>query len=223
MKNTKKIKSLSVAVLVPANNEERVIAKTLETILKLVPPKDLFVVDDGSWDQTQEVAKKYTKNILATSNRGKAYALNSGIKHFKLTKKYEYIFFMDADSMPKSDFLDKILIHFKNDPKREIMCVVGRVKGSGLNWISKYRQWEYQISYLIHKKAQEYLGSILVTPGCATVYRSFIFDKLEFPSGTLTEDMDFTFLMHRSGFNKMVLDNKAIVYTLDPPNIKDFF
>lgn len=211
-----------VAVLVPANNEEKVIAKTLDAILNLVPAENIYVVDDGSRDQTAEIAKTFTENVLSTQNRGKAHALNTGIEHFELTKKYGYIFFMDADTKPKADFLEKALVHFKDDPKKKIVCVIGRVKVSGSNWISKYRQWEYQVSYLIHKRAQEHLGSILVTPGCATIYRSFIFKKLKFPSGTLTEDMDFTFLMHRSGFNKMVFENKAIVYTLDPHSIKEF-
>lgn len=219
MRNKKK---LSVAALVPANNESKVIAKTLDALLKLVPPSCLYVVDDGSEDETAKIAKKYTKNVLITSNRGKANALNAGIKKFKLTKKHEYILFMDADSKPKSDFLRKALKHFRNDPKKKNICVVGRVKVLGSNWISKYRQWEYQISYLIHKRAQEYLNSILVTPGCATVYRSFIFDQFKFPIGTLTEDMDFTFQMHRAGFNKMIFETNAIVYTLDPQNVKDF-
>lgn len=212
----------SVAVLVPANNEEYVIAKTLEAVLKLVPGKNIYVVDDGSRDLTYKIAKKYTKNVLKTTNRGKAHALNIGIKYFDLTKKYKYIFFMDADTKPKADFLDKAIKHFKNDPKKRINCVIGRVKVLDKNWISKYRQWEYQVSHLIHKKAQQRMGSILVTPGCATIYRSLIFNKLKFPSGTLTEDMDFTFLMHRSGFNKMVFENDAIVYTLDPHTIKEF-
>lgn len=213
---------LSIAVLVPARNEAGVIASTLKALLKLVPPSSLYVVDDGSKDKTRRIAKKYTDNVLQTHNRGKAQALNFGIKHFKLTKRYRFILFMDADTQPKPDFLQVAVRHFKKDPKKQIVCVIGRIKGYGTNAISKYRQWEYQISHLVHKRAQWYLSSILVVPGCATLYRSEVFDKLQFPTGTLTEDMDFTFLMHRSGIGKMVFENKAIVYTQDPRNISDF-
>ncbi len=213
---------IKVAVLVPANNEEKVIAISLEAILRLVPAKSIYVVDDGSKDKTGKIARQYTSNVLRTQNRGKAHALNMGIKYFKLTKKYEYILFMDADTKPKADYLDHALKHFEKDKEKSIHCVIGRVKVSGNNWISKYRQWEYQISYLIHKKAQEYLKSILVAPGCATLYRSNVFNSQRFPSGTLTEDMDFTFQMHRKGYNLMVFDNNAIVYTIDPLNLKDF-
>lgn len=212
----------SVAVLIPANNEEGVIKKTLVAVLKFISPKDLYVVDDGSYDKTNTIAKKYSKNVLTQENRGKANALNAGIKHFKLTDKYEYVLFMDADSRPEVDFLDHVLQHFRKDKKKKIICVSGRIKGDGLDWISKYRQWEYQISFNIHKKAQSYISSILVTPGCATVYRCSIFKTLQFPTGTLTEDMDFTFQMHRSGFSNMVFEDKAIVYTVDPNTIRDF-
>jgi cellulose synthase/poly-beta-1,6-N-acetylglucosamine synthase-like glycosyltransferase len=212
----------SVAVVVPAHNEEEVIANTLTAILKLADPTHLYVLDDGSTDKTADIAKKYTNNVLTLPNRGKARALNFGIKYFNLTKRYQYIFFMDADTQPSEDFLDKTLIHFEEDRNGEIVCVVGRVKALGSNWISKYRQWEYQISHLIHKRAQSTLKSIIVVPGCATVYRSYIFDHIEFPSGTLTEDMDFTFTMHRMGFSKMIFEEKAVVYTQDPQNLRDF-
>jgi cellulose synthase/poly-beta-1,6-N-acetylglucosamine synthase-like glycosyltransferase len=218
----KRITKNSVAVLIPANNEERVIARSLEELLKIFPSKDIYVVDDGSSDKTAILARKFTKNVLKKENRGKANALNSGIKYFNLAENYEFLFFMDADSRPKKDFIEKTLGHFKKDKKKEMVCVIGRIKVSGNNWISQYRQWEYQVSYLIHKKAQEHMKSILVTPGCATVYRSSIFKELEFPNGTLTEDMDFTFQMHRSGFNKMIFENDAIVYTMDPQKLKDF-
>lgn len=211
-----------IAVLVPANNEEKVISICLDAVLKMTSAQHVYVVDDGSKDNTGKIARKYTRNVVRTPNRGKAHALNFGIKNYNLTKKYNYILFMDADTKPSSSYLNFALRHFKNDKEKKIHCVIGRVKVSGNNWISKYRQWEYQISYLIHKKAQEYMKSILVAPGCATLYRSEVFKTLKFPSGTLTEDMDFTFQMHRNGLNYMVFDNKAIVYTIDPQNLKDF-
>lgn len=129
---------------------------------------------------------------------------------------------MDADSRPDVNFLNHTIKHFEKEDNKKIVCVSGRIKGIGNDWISKYRQWEYQISFGIHKKAQAYLACILVTPGCATIYRSFIFKTLKFPTGTLTEDMDFTFQMHRAGYNKMIFEEKAIMYTIDPHTIKDF-
>jgi biofilm PGA synthesis N-glycosyltransferase PgaC len=211
-----------LAVLIPAYNESDIIENTIKALRKILPAGDIYIVDDGSNDGTADIANKIVKNVVCTPNHGKAHALNFGIKHFELTKKYKYILFMDADTYPDKNFLKFTYKNFRCDRYRRIACVVGRVKGFGTNWITRYRQWEYLISHYVHKRAQSNLGSILVAPGCATVYRSSVFDKLKFPSGTLTEDMDFTFQLHRSGFKKIIFEDKAIVYTQDPKTLKDF-
>jgi cellulose synthase/poly-beta-1,6-N-acetylglucosamine synthase-like glycosyltransferase len=218
----KKIQKKGVAIIVPARNEEMVLSDTLNSLLKLVSPSDLYVVDDGSTDDTAEIAKAFTKKVFRIENQGKATALNKCLRHYRLTKRYDYILFMDADTRPQEDFLKIAMKHFEKDSKKQIVCVVGRIKSYGTSFISKYRQWEYQISHYVHKQAQWYMSSILVVPGCATVYRSKVFDKLEFPNGTLTEDMDFTFLMHRKKIGKMVFEKNAIVRTQDPENISHF-
>ena len=49
----------TVSVIVPAYNEERVITRTVESLLKNIYPNfDIIVVDDGSKDATFETAKK---------------------------------------------------------------------------------------------------------------------------------------------------------------------
>jgi len=216
------MKKRNVAVVIPAHNEEKVIASTLHSVIKIVPSRDVYVIDDGSKDKTTKISRKFIKHVIKINNRGKAYALNFGIKHYKLTRKYDFIFFIDADTKPDPSFLEKAMFRFEKDKRKKTVCVIGQVKSTGNNWISKYRQWEYFVSHYIHKKAQENLRSILVAPGCSTVYRSKIFNKLAFPEGTLTEDMDFTFLLHRHGFDKMIFEAKAIVRTQDPQTLPDF-
>lgn len=218
----RQIKKEKVCVLIPAHNEERVIEKTLQSVVLLLASKDIYLVDDGSDDNTLRIAKKHIKHTAHIKNRGKASALNYGLDHFKLVDKYDFILFLDADARPTKDYLKFTLPHFKRSENKDLVCVSGRVRGIENTWISKYRQWEYQIAFSIHKRAQENLSSILVIPGCASIYRSSVFKKLRFPTGTFTEDMDFTFLMHRSGFNKMIFENKANVYTFDPGRISDF-
>lgn len=212
-----------VAALIPAHNEEAVIEKTLFAILQQCDPQDIYIVDDGSTDGTSELIKKYTLNILRLPvPQGKAEALNLGLEHFKLPDSYEYIFFMDADTRPAADFVEQCLKHLKMGKNKNVPCVVGSVKGLGGSWVGKYRMWEYEIGHAIHKKAQNHLRGILVLPGCATLYRSSIFQKIRLPSGTLTEDMDFTFLLHRQGYSNMIFEENAVVYTIDPQNLKDF-
>jgi cellulose synthase/poly-beta-1,6-N-acetylglucosamine synthase-like glycosyltransferase len=75
----------SVTVAVPAYNEEKTIAKTVESLLALDYPKRLLkimVIDDGSTDRTYEVAMRFEKRgvtVLTKKNSGKAAALNLAI------------------------------------------------------------------------------------------------------------------------------------------------
>ena len=212
----------NIAVIIPAHNEEGVISNTIKQFLRIVDIEDIYVVDDGSDDETFLLSERLGVNVVKSIGRGKAQALNFAISYFNILYRYDYILFMDADTYPDESFINNMMPHFLNDNNFDINCVVGRVKGTSVNWISKYRQWEYQISHMIHKRAQSILKSIIVVPGCATIYRSFVFKKLKIPEGTLTEDMDLTFLMHRKGLNNMVFEDKAVVYTQDPQKLRDF-
>lgn len=211
-----------LAVLVPAHNEEKVIAATLESLLKIVSKKDIYLVDDGSVDNTVQIAKKYIDNILVQRNQGKATAMNAGITHFNLIKQYEYILPMDADTRITEGFIKASLAAFRKDKKKEISGVVGKVVGKSKNWITSYRLWEYEIAQTIHKPAQSHENAIVVCAGCATVYRSSLFEITMIPQGTMTEDMDFTFLIHRKNLGRIVFVNDAVVITQDPQSLRDF-
>jgi cellulose synthase/poly-beta-1,6-N-acetylglucosamine synthase-like glycosyltransferase len=63
---------------------------------------------------------------------------------------------------------------------------------------------------------------VLVCPGCATVYRSKVFDTLSIPVGTLAEDMDLTFHIQLNNLGKITFEEKACVVTQDPKSLRDF-
>lgn len=232
-----------IAVLLPARNEERVIRKTIKSLLKVVNPEDIYVISDGSSDRTVEIsldslreeiydyrnnrksgiAKIITPQVLnLKKNRGKAGALNLAIKKYKLAQEYQYLMFIDADTLVTAFYLEKILPLFEADSKKEIACVVGKVQAQQHGWLAAYRIWEYEISQAIHKKAQSITNTVIVCPGCATVCRAELLNQVEIPIGTLTEDMDLTFLIHRKKLGKIVFTDQARVTTQDPRNLKDF-
>ncbi len=93
----------SLSVILPAHNEEAIIAKTLYTVIQIltawVRDFEIIVVNDGSQDRTglivEELARVYPRVRLLTHpvNQGYGAALVSG---FKMVTK-ELAFFMDAD------------------------------------------------------------------------------------------------------------------------------
>ena len=91
--------SFSLSVIIPAFNEEESVSKTLNNIVSFLSNQDfdfeVIVVDDGSTDKTNELARKRKDIQLITlqKNRGKGYAVKTGV----LKSKKDFILFMDAD------------------------------------------------------------------------------------------------------------------------------
>lgn len=212
-----------IAFVVPAHNEQEVITHTLKSLLLVTKKQNIFVVTDGSSDNSAAIARGYTANVLELkTNVGKAEAINTAIQYFNLETQYIYLMPIDADTQVTEDFVQKTTMALDKDVDKQYSCAVGRVAGRGYNWITMYRQWEYEVGQTIHKQAQAYENAVTVLPGCATVYRASVFKNLRIPSGTMTEDMDLTFLLHRMGKGKFIYVNNASVYTQDPRTLKDF-
>lgn len=217
------MENMNIAVLIPACNEEKVLSKTLEALIKIIPRSQLYIVNDCSTDNTRRIAEEYTENVLNLNYRsGKAGALNLAIDYFNLGRKYNYILPLDADTIISRRFLEEASSLFASDRQGKIVAIVGRVCGRDVNWVTLYRIWEYEITHLIHKSAQDILGVITVCSGCATIYRSRIMTTVGFPAGTLTEDMDLTFLIHRQKLGRVCYLKNAYVITQDPATLRDY-
>ena len=94
-----------VSIVIPAYNEEKGIAETLEEIKRMTKNLEteceVIVVDDGSKDNTAEIATQSgVKVIQHPQNRGYGASLKTGIHH----AKYDTIVITDADgTYPNSD------------------------------------------------------------------------------------------------------------------------
>ncbi len=81
----------SVAVIVPAYNEEDTVAEVVATALRLTP--DVIVVSNGSSDRTAECARGAGARVLERQEAGKGPALRAGL----LATQAEYVVMLDAD------------------------------------------------------------------------------------------------------------------------------
>lgn len=86
-------KMTSVAVLMPAYNEEVSIASMI--LLSSEYADEVVVIDDGSTDRTSEISKTMGATVLQHNmNKGKGVALKSG---FDYAKNFDIIVTIDAD------------------------------------------------------------------------------------------------------------------------------
>ncbi len=87
-----------VSVIIPAFNEEQTIGQVLAALRALPLEKQVIVVNDGSTDGTytvlQELRTTYALTVVhCQENRGKGFAIRSGLPHVK----GEVVVIQDAD------------------------------------------------------------------------------------------------------------------------------
>lgn len=215
------MKKATIGVVIPAYNEERVLESSVRSLLKVLPKRHVYIVSDGSTDATAKIAKRLVPNILALrKNRGKAEALQALILKYELTKRYQYIFFFDADTRLGPNFIKEVKKAIKSERPA---CIVGTVASDRNRLISAYRVYEYGFTQMFFKTAQNVMGTILIAPGCAAVYRTDVLAKLDFSQRTLTEDMDFTLQIHKKRLGRVAYCSRATVVTQDPETFGDYW
>ena len=97
-----------ISVVIPAYNAGQFLDETLESVLSQTYENwECIIVNDGSTDNTESVAKKWCEKdsrfrLTNKENGGLSSARNWGIKE----PKAEYIAFLDADDILTSDSLE---------------------------------------------------------------------------------------------------------------------
>lgn len=113
--------SPDLSIIVPAYNEEALIASTLDglqTYLSSRPEQyEIIVVDDGSQDRTVESIEQWQRcnevdlRLLVNSqNMGKGFSIRRGV----LESRGQFIIFIDADLPYKLEAIDRFLHALRN-------------------------------------------------------------------------------------------------------------
>jgi cellulose synthase/poly-beta-1,6-N-acetylglucosamine synthase-like glycosyltransferase len=211
-----------LALLLPAHNEELILAATINSALAAGQKlEDIYLVDDNSTDRTAIVAHRFLpiSNVLSVGRSGKALAVQKAIKYFDLEKRYVWLHVADADSVFGADYFR---IYKKSLNARKYSVAVGFVQSLRGNWIAKYRAFSYTYGQHIFRRLQSWLGMITVFPGPITTFKTDIIKDLEFVSDSPTEDFDLTLQVHRKHLGAIKFIPRAVNYTQDPQSLKDF-
>ena len=105
--------SPKVSIVIPAHNEEKFLAATLERVCALdYPDFEVIVVDNASSDRTGEIAETFPVKLVREEEKGLLHARERG----RVEATGEIIANVDADCLPEADWLKKGIRHF-SDPK----------------------------------------------------------------------------------------------------------
>ncbi|RYX81282.1 glycosyltransferase [bacterium] len=212
-----------VSVLVAAYNEEKVIERTVRSILASDYPRlEVVVVDDGSKDETfatvkQAFGEDARVHVFRQQNGGKASALNHAI-----TEAHGEIFVgFDADTQVAPDAISFMVRHFTDE---RVGAVAGNVSvGNRLNIWTRWQAVEYITSQNLDRRAFGLLNAISVVPGAIGAWRRKAVSAVGgYQSDTLAEDMDLTWRLHAGGWN-IINETQAKAFTEAPDSLKTLF
>ncbi len=210
-----------VAVLIPAYNEEKVIVRTIRSVM-MSNYKNIriIVIDDGSKDNTFDVARDaYPADIasgrltvLSKPNGGKADALNFALE----TVDEEMYVGIDADGVIAHDAITNLVPHFAN-PK--IGAVAGNAKvGNRVNLWTRWQALEYITSQNFERRALDLFDVVMVVPGAIGAWRtSAVKTGGGYHSNTVAEDADLTMNLLEQGYS-VIYEDRALAFTEAPVN-----
>jgi cellulose synthase/poly-beta-1,6-N-acetylglucosamine synthase-like glycosyltransferase len=212
-----------VTIIVPVWNEEKTLGGTINSLLALDYPKDkldILIVDDGSTDNTRQVANAFKSNssvrVFSKTNGGKHTAVNLGISK----AKGEFIGCLDADSFVDKDALTRIVRCFEDE---QVMAVTPAIKvHTPENILQQMQSVEYNMGIFL-RKVYGSMNAIHVAPGPFSIFRKEVFDKLGgYVKAHNTEDMEFAMRMHKNHYPiANVYD--SYVYTVTPKTVKALY
>lgn len=116
-----------VSVVIPALDDSIMLAGCLEALAAQTRPADeIIVVDNGSLDDTAEVARRAGARVLTEPIRGIFPATATGFD----AATGELIARLDADSIPPADWIERIVATFDERPELSFLSGPGDFYGS---------------------------------------------------------------------------------------------
>ena len=191
----------SISVVIPAYNAARMLDLCLQSLAASeLQPLECIVVDDGSTDQTAEVARRHGARLLSTGGRkGPAKARNQGARE----AKGDVVFFIDSDICLHRNTLARVSAGFTDHP--EVDAVIGSYDDSPeqQDVLSMYRN-------LMHRYVHQHGRSEASTfwSGCGAIRRRVFFEHGGFDESyrrPAIEDIELGYRLTAAG-HKILLD-----------------
>ena len=117
-----------VSILIPCYNAEKWLKETIESALSQTwPNKEIIIVDDGSTDNSLQIAKQYesaTVKVISQENKGGSAARNKALEY----AQGDYIQWLDADDILAPDKIEKQMVVAQQigNPKVLLSCSWGQ-------------------------------------------------------------------------------------------------
>ena len=169
--------NMKYSFIVCAYNAEKYLKECLDSLVnqKTKAQYEIILVNDGSTDETENIAKKYKKvKIVNQKNKGLSSARNTGLKHVTSS----WIIYVDAD-----DYVSTDLLSFLEE------CEIDKLKN---NFIKIYEKKDHITTRKDHKRQSNKMDDSIVS---RAIHKS-LFENYSFPSQYRYAIEDWDFYVH---------------------------
>ncbi len=215
---------LKFAILIPAHDEERVIANLVSNLNKLRYPRscyEVIVIADNCTDNTAKVAKNAGATVWERKDsirRGKQHALSWAFKRVLKMKRFDAVCVFDADNLVSLNFLEKVNEMFCSGEK-VVQCYLD-TKNPFDSWVTKAYALGYWISNRVFQLARWHVGLSAVLGGTGFAIALDLVKKYALNLTSVTEDLELTVKLNLDGI-KIGWIHDAKVYDEKPLTLRD--
>lgn len=205
--NKENWQDIKVTILVPAHNEELVIAATIEKITPILKKQDrLVVIADNCSDRTVEIARARGATVIErydSQNRGKGYALDYGLQFIK-PEPSDVVLIIDADCTVHPHAIEKLTEYAiaKGRPVQGtyLMTAAGDSKSSK-DFVAQFANI---VRNLVRPRGLNSLGQSTLLNGTGMAFPWSVITTVDLASGHIVEDMklglDLAIAGHKPAF-----------------------
>lgn len=219
-----------VSILIPAHNEEKVIGRTITSLVNLDYPNnkyEIIIINDNSSDKTKEILcekqKKHNQNsiIVITTTKenggiGKSNALNIGYT----ASKGQLIAVYDADNTPEKYALKYLVNEIQINEKYAAVIGKFRTRNKEKNWLTKFINIETLSFQWMIQAGRWQLFNICTIPGTNFIIKKSVIEKTGgWDIHAIAEDTEISFRIFRLGY-KIGFMPKSVTWEQEPETIR---
>lgn len=212
--------------MVPALNEELVIADTVKRLLAIPGDVSVFVIDDGSTDGTASIVRsmqasdhrvQLLQRVAPEARQGKGKALNFGYRHIARTCRQEgidpsgvIVCVMDADGLLDRHVLSEVDGLFGHDTMGAVQIGVRIVNRETI--LGRLQDIEFFVYARIYQQGRNHLGSVGLGGNGQFTRLSALLSLGDEPwTECLTEDLDLGLQLLLTGW-QLAFTDRAYVH-----------
>jgi len=182
-----------ISVVIPCYNSAQTIEGCIKSLLnQSLKPDEIIVVDDGSKDNTVNIARKFPVTVIQTEHLGPSHARNVGV----MKSRGGYIVFVESDAWYKKTYIEGMITPMIKD--RTVYATKGggrEVWGSSKNLLNRFFNQRWKVAgHLRKRKERGVLG--------AWNFRREVFEKVGYYKEDFLcgEDVDLAQRIEKAGY-----------------------